>query len=415
MGLIELKQVNKHFDGNPILRNLSLHIEEGDFMTFLGPSGCGKTTTLRMIAGLEHPESGTIVIDGKLADDGRAAFHKASSERGLSLVFQSYALWPHMSVFDNVAFGLTMKKLPKPAIRAKVEEALEKMRILDLTDRYPSELSGGQQQRVAIARAIVTEPRILLLDEPLSNLDAKLRMEMRAELKRLHRELKTTIIYVTHDQVEALTLSTKIAVFFQGELVQVDTPSELYRNPATLQVADFIGNPSINFVEAFPVGAPKDGRLMTQSGLGRLDVSCESPPERGLTLAVKPEDITVRTAPEEKAIACTVYSVFPAGSETLLQLTAGNLLLMAKLLGQVELDTDSQVWITVPTEKINVYDAATGRLLSRYGKPAVEAGRIPAAAVQVQEAGTGAGPGHGHAPEADAPEAKPKEPAYLGR
>ncbi|WP_282943271.1 ABC transporter ATP-binding protein [Paenibacillus sp. RC67] len=403
MGLIELKQVSKTFDGNLVLKSLDLQVEEGDFMTFLGPSGCGKTTTLRMIAGLEHPENGLIYIDGKQVDDGAVGYHKASSDRGLSLVFQSYALWPHMSVFDNVAFGLTLTKQSKAVIRSKVEGALEKMRILNLADRYPSELSGGQQQRVAIARAIVTEPRILLLDEPLSNLDAKLRMEMRSELKRLHRELKTTIIYVTHDQVEALTLSTKIAVFFQGELVQVDTPKELYRNPATLQVADFIGNPSINFVKAVPVGSLKDGKLMTSSGLGRLEVSCESLASgKELMLALRPEDITVGPAPQANGIRCSVTSVFPAGSETLLQLQTGDVQLMAKLLGQAELDLNSEVWITIPLEKVNVYDAGSGSLLSRYSSPSAEE----------QQKSSMLNSSEGTAEKA---EADWKEPAYLGR
>ena len=402
MGLIELKQVSKTFDGNPVLKSLNLQVEEGDFMTFLGPSGCGKTTTLRMIAGLEHPENGQIYIGGKQVDDGAAGYHKASADRGLSLVFQSYALWPHMSVFDNVAFGLTLTKQPKAVIRSKVDGALEKMRILHLAERYPSELSGGQQQRVAIARAIVTEPRILLLDEPLSNLDAKLRMEMRSELKRLHRELKTTIIYVTHDQVEALTLSTKIAVFFQGELVQVDTPKELYRNPATLQVADFIGNPSINFVEAAPAASPKGGTLMTSSGLGRLEVSCESAPGKELVLAVRPEDITVWPEPQANGICCSVTSVFPAGSETLLQLQTGEVQLMAKLLGQVELELNSEVWITIPLEKVNVYDADSGRLLSRYGSPSRE---------ELQKAKLPNSTGG----NIEKMKAEGKEPAYLGR
>lgn len=229
MNAIELRQIHVHVQRKHILKGIDLTIEEGDFVTLLGPSGCGKTTLLRTIAGLQKLNEGMVVISGNRVADGSLAYHLDPAKRGVSLVFQSYALWPHMTVFDNVAFGLQVRKQPKAEVRRSVMAALDKMRISELADRYPGELSGGQQQRVAIARAIVTSPSILLLDEPLSNLDAKLRTEMRAELKRLHRELGTTIVYVTHDQHEAITLSTKVAVFFGGELVQADTPRELYR------------------------------------------------------------------------------------------------------------------------------------------------------------------------------------------
>ena len=224
MSRIELKKVNKYYDKVHILKDVDLVIEQGDFMTLLGPSGCVKTTTLRVISVLENPQSGEVIIDGVRVADPHMGKFAPPSRRNLNLVFQSYALWPHMTVFQNVAFGLTIQKLPKQEIAEKVMSALERMQIGEYAHRYPSELSGGQQQRVAIARAIVSQPKILLLDEPLSNLDAKLRVDMRAELKRLHKELNTTIIYVTHDQVEALTLSSKIAVYFDGVLTQCNTP-----------------------------------------------------------------------------------------------------------------------------------------------------------------------------------------------
>ncbi|TBL75642.1 ABC transporter ATP-binding protein [Paenibacillus thalictri] len=364
MSTIELKKVNKYFDNNHILKDLDLLIEEGDFMTLLGPSGCGKTTTLRVITGLENPEQGIITIGGKEIVNGQVSHFTPPSKRGLNLVFQSYALWPHMTVFDNVAFGLNLQKTSKAETKERVENALEKMRIFNLKDRYPSELSGGQQQRVAIARAIVTEPKILLLDEPLSNLDAKLRLEMRAELKRLHKELGTTIIYVTHDQVEALTLSTKIAVFFEGNLVQVDTPRNIYRHPADIRVADFIGNPKINFVDA--KCRYNAGSIQTESELGKLDVPCAQPPSDQVVLAIYPEDIEVSNEPIEDGIVCSVYSILPAGSETLVQLSVqGDLMILAKVIGEMEYTMGKMVWVKFPVSKVNVYDKGTGKLVSR--------------------------------------------------
>ena len=250
MSKIVLSHIDKFYGENHVLRDINLTIEDGDFMTLLGPSGCGKTTTLRVVSGLEKPQHGTMTIDDKPIIDADAAFYEAPSKRGLNLVFQSYALWPHMTVFQNVAFGLKIKKMRKAEIEETVMRALKTMRIEEYRNRYPNELSGGQQQRVAIARAIASSPKLLLLDEPLSNLDARLRIDMRAELKRLHKETGTTIIYVTHDQVEALTMSTKIALFKEGEISQIDTPLGLYTNPIDLQAADFIGNPRINFIDA---------------------------------------------------------------------------------------------------------------------------------------------------------------------
>ncbi len=377
MSRIELNKVNKFYDKVHILKDVDLVIEQGDFMTLLGPSGCGKTTTLRVISGLENPQSGTVVIDGQSVADPVTGKFAPPSKRNLNLVFQSYALWPHMTVFDNVAFGLTVKKEPKSEIKKKVMAALEKMQIAEYAERYPSELSGGQQQRVAIARAIVSQPKILLLDEPLSNLDAKLRVDMRAELKRLHKDLKTTIIYVTHDQVEALTLSSKIAVYFEGVLTQCNTPSEIYNNPSTLKVAEFIGNPKINFIKGV-VNDMEKGQLKVKSSFGEISLKdidardsgivklfSENNPGSEVTLAIRPEDILVSREKAEGAFPCTVVSILPAGSETLLELEMGDSLLMAKEIGQHRYEMGDVLFATLKQERMNVYENGEGSLVVR--------------------------------------------------
>ncbi|MEM2414106.1 MAG: ABC transporter ATP-binding protein, partial [Sulfolobales archaeon] len=236
---IELVQVSKRFGKVLAVDKVSVEIEKGEFFTFLGPSGCGKTTTLRIIAGLEIPDEGRVIMDG--ADITYLPPHK----RDTAMVFQNYALWPHMTVFENVAYGLKVRKYPKEEIRRKVKEVLELVRLEGLEDRYPTQLSGGQQQRVALARALVVEPKALLLDEPLSNLDAKLRIEMREELKRIQKSLNITAVYVTHDQEEAMVLSDRIAVMNRGRVVQIGSPEELYGRPKTLFVATFIGKYNI--------------------------------------------------------------------------------------------------------------------------------------------------------------------------
>lgn len=375
MSRIELNGINKYYGDSHILKDLDLVVEDGDFMTLLGPSGCGKTTTLRVIAGLEAPRRGTLKIDGVTAADGEALFNMPPAKRGVNLVFQSYALWPHMTVAENVAFGLAIRKTPKAEMRDLVDGALERMRIAEYANRYPSELSGGQQQRVAIARSIVSKPRILLLDEPLSNLDAKLRIEMRSELKRLHSELKTTVVYVTHDQVEALTMSTKIAVFFEGRLVQCGTPKQVYGNPADVRVADFIGNPSINFLSC---EAKAEGDvLVTESGLGRIAfggmaarnsaAGMKDRMDEGFagpaTLAIRPEHVSVLRSAAPGAVEARIYSAMPAGSETLIHCNVQGTTILAKAIGQEEFSSDQKVWLTLQTDRINVYGGEAGTLM----------------------------------------------------
>ncbi len=369
MSKIVLKNIDKFYGKNHVLKNLDLTIEDGEFMTLLGPSGCGKTTTLRVVAGLEKPQNGFIYMDEKEIVNAKEMHFEPPIKRSLNLVFQSYALWPHMTVYENVAFGLTIKKLPKSEIKKKVGIALDRMQIGEYSGRYPSELSGGQQQRVAIARAIVSEPKLLLLDEPLSNLDAKLRVDMRSELKRLHQELGTTVIYVTHDQVEALTMSTRIAIFFEGILAQVDTPQNIYNNPADLRVADFIGNPRINLVNC---KARKEGdQLKIESDIGTMFFKHDDlvtgdikPVEFDCVLGIRPEQITISAQKtDDRQIKATVYASMPAGSESLIQIRIGESNLLAKEIGVANYTSDQIVYISIDPDKTNVFDAESKKLI----------------------------------------------------
>ena len=370
MSQFVLKNIDKFYGSNHVLKNLNLTVNDGEFMTLLGPSGCGKTTTLRVIAGLEKPQNGTIEMDGHLVVNAKELYFEDPGKRGMNLVFQSYALWPHMTVFQNVAFVLNVQKVPKEETKRRVMDALERMRIEQYADRYPSELSGGQQQRVAIARAIVSQPKVLLLDEPLSNLDAKLRIDMRSEIKRLHHEMGTTIVYVTHDQVEALTMSTRIAIFFEGELEQVAAPMDLYQNPISLRVADFIGNPRINFVEG-QAKRGEDGGLVVTSSLGRMSFTAdcltdELPAQSSfdVVLGIRPEKIGICSQNGDGAIAASVYATQPAGSETTIHLKMGDdSVVLAKEMGIRNYAVDQVVHVKIAPDKLNVFAKETGRLI----------------------------------------------------
>ena len=309
--LIRLRDLCMAFDDEPVLDHINLYINDKEFLTLLGPSGCGKTTTLRIIGGFATPTSGDVLFDGVRIND------VPPYQRQINTVFQKYALFPHLNVYENIAFGLRMQKLPESEIDDRVTEMLEIVSLKGFENRRVTSLSGGQQQRVAIARAIVSEPRLLLLDEPLSNLDAKLRVDMRAELKRLHHETGTTIIYVTHDQVEALTMSTRIALYRKGELVQVAPPLELYDNPVNLYTADFIGNPSINFVKG--TAQVEAGGMRVDSPLGQLGFErgdmTEAAPQSGsvdVTIGVRPEQLSIsRQADDAHWVEGHVYSGMP--------------------------------------------------------------------------------------------------------
>jgi len=358
---IGIDNVVKKYGDTTIIPDLSAFIKNGEFFTLLGPSGCGKTTLLRMIAGFNSIEGGTIKFDDKVINDIPA------QKRNIGMVFQSYAIFPHLTVRQNVEYGLKIRKVPKEHMKERVDEILKVVKIDEYQDRLPERLSGGQQQRVALARAIVIHPQVLLMDEPLSNLDAKLRIEMRSEIKRLHQELGTTIIYVTHDQTEALTMSTKIAIFFEGVLEQVAPPMELYQNPASLRVADFIGNPKVNFL---PGKARVAGDTMTvESVLGtasydRKSFTGEAPGDGSFeaVVGVRPELVEILDGPAEGSIEAEVYSVMPAGSETTIYLEVGGERILSKQNGLKQYSPDQKVWLRINPDKMNVFCKDSGRL-----------------------------------------------------
>lgn len=376
MSRIVLEHIDKYYGDNRVLKDINLTIEDGDFMTLLGPSGCGKTTTLRVISGLEKPQNGTMTIDGVTMIDAANLFFEEPSKRGLNLVFQSYALWPHMTVYQNISFGLKIKKLSKAEIDKRVMDSLKTLRIDQYKDRYPNELSGGQQQRVAIARAIASNPKLLLLDEPLSNLDARLRIDMRVELKRLHQETGTTIVYVTHDQLEAMTMSTKVALFRAGEIAQVATPLELYTNPVDIETADFVGSPRINLIDGKAI---YDGNTLKVSSIlgnyicekSTLKVEEEIPlnKEFDCVLGVRPELIAIHTKKPDGAnvIEASVYATQPAGPETILSLDVQGTVISALLVDLHRYETNQRVWVSLDPKRINIFNKNTQRLI-RYAE-----------------------------------------------
>lgn len=361
---LQLKGLKKIYEEEKGLKNLDLEIEEGSFVTLLGPSGCGKTTTLNLLGGFIQPDSGHILLEGEDITG------LPPERRPVSTVFQSYALFPHLNVLDNVCYGLRFFRGMKKKEAAPI--AMEELKTVGLSGYETArigELSGGQQQRVALARAMATGPKILLLDEPLSNLDAKLRVDMRAELKRLHHETGTTIIYVTHDQVEALTMSTRIALYRKGELVQVAPPLELYDNPVNLYTADFIGNPSINFVKG--TAQVEAGGMRVDSPLGQLGFErgdmTEAAPQSGsvdVTIGVRPEQLSIsRQADDAHWVEGHVYSGMPAGSETLVSVRVGDTMLTVKELGSTHYASDEPVYLGFNPKKVNVFETKSENLI----------------------------------------------------
>ncbi len=362
MAEVEVRNITKRFGKVVAVYKVSFKVHSGEFFTLLGPSGCGKTTTLRIIAGLEDPDEGEVLIDGKVVND------LPPKERDVAMVFQNYALYPHMTVYENLAFPLKMRGYPKREIDKIVREVAKLLRIEDLLDRKPRELSGGQQQRVALGRALVRRPKVFLMDEPLSNLDAKLRVYMRAELKRLQKELKITTIYVTHDQVEAMTMSDRIAVMNAGRIMQIGTPHDLYYKPANLFVAGFIGSPPMNFIDATYV--EKDGEHYLDAGTVRIKIPewmakeiKKSAASEELVIGIRPEHIKVYTEERPGTFPAKVYVIEPLGGETIIDFKLDDKIYKAKYPGELHLQPGDTVYIELDLDKMHIFDKKTEKAI----------------------------------------------------
>jgi multiple sugar transport system ATP-binding protein len=344
---ITLQHLSKSFGHSVVVDDLSLEIKDGEFVVLLGPSGCGKTTTLRMIAGLEQATSGEILIEGRRVNE------VPPQRRDVAMVFQSYALYPHMTVADNIGYPLRIRKLDREEISAKVRETASMLEIEPLLARKPRELSGGERQRVALARAIVRSPRAFLMDEPLSNLDAKLRLQMRAELKRLQKKLATTTVYVTHDQAEAMTLGHRVAVMQKGKLQQFDTPLEIYHHPANRFVAEFVGAPGMNFF----AGEVSGNQFIS----GELKVAMSVPIKTDhAVLGIRPEHIDISLTPRDGWVPARVYVTELMGNEVFVFLEMGSERIVARAPADFRADVDTMVWISLNIQRLHYFDANTG-------------------------------------------------------
>ena len=363
MATVTFDHVWKRFGDFAAVKDLNLEIQDGEFMVLVGPSGCGKTTSLRMIAGLEEVTEGNLKIGDRVVND------VAPKDRDIAMVFQSYALYPHMSIYDNMAFGLKLRKVPKAQIDARVKDAA---RILNLENlqKKPRELSGGQRQRVALGRAIVREPAVFLMDEPLSNLDAKLRVQTRAEIARLHQRLGTTTVYVTHDQVEAMTMGTRIAVMDKGELQQVGTPQDLYEHPRKLFVAGFIGSPAMNFVNVTRDGTEVKGEGITLPIPTRYRSRAEG--SNALVAGFRPEHLELGDQPNSATIRAKADVVEFLGDEELLHVTVpgheGDV--VAVVSSEHRVKPGDILDLKLPLEKLHLFDKETGDSLAQsVGEP----------------------------------------------
>ncbi|HNR02220.1 MAG TPA: ABC transporter ATP-binding protein [Anaerolineaceae bacterium] len=355
---IIINNLTKKFGDVVAVNDVSVTIEPRTFLTLLGPSGCGKTTLLRCISGLEDPDEGEIYIGDRLIYSHVKGISVPPGQRELGMVFQNYALWPHMTVYKNMTFALEMQKLSKEEMDRRVKQSLEEVKMTGYEGRYPREMSGGQQQRIALARMLAYRPKVFLMDEPLSNLDARLRMDMRTELKRLHHLSDATTIYVTHDQLEAMTMSSNIAVMKEGVIQQMDTPDKVYHYPANLFVADFIGNPKINLLEGWISG-------QDLVDLGKFNVPAHTYRKTGeVTLAVHPEDICIHPEPVEGGVEFIAYSVLPSGADTTIIAHKGDTELIVKEMGVSKIAMDQKIWLTFNKDAVNLYDKASGKLVT---------------------------------------------------
>jgi len=353
---IEFRNVTKSFGDTKVVDSLSLEIRDGEFVVLLGPSGCGKTTTLRMLAGLESVTSGDITINRERIND------VPTQHRDLAMVFQSYALYPHMTIAENIGYPLRVRKVNQVERAERVQQVAAMLEIESLLERKPRQLSGGERQRVALARAIVREPRAYLMDEPLSNLDARLRVQMRGELKRLQHQLGTTTIYVTHDQAEAMTLASRVAVMKKGRLQQFETPLNIYNHPANRFVAEFVGSPSMNFID----GEISAGTFVSEA----LRMAVNTEVAGRVTMGIRPEHIEVLTSPQDGAIAASVYVTELMGNETFVFLTVGPHRLIARAPAEFRAEVESSVCLRVAHDKAHFFDPETEECLPQRRKGA---------------------------------------------
>jgi len=346
MAKVVLKNLTKRWGDFIGVKDQSLTIHDREFLVLLGPSGCGKTTTMRMIAGLEEPTSGEIWIGERMVNDD------LPKDRDVAMVFQNYGLYPHMTIFDNIAYPLKVRGTPKAEIAPRVEKAASKVELAEFLHRKPKALSGGQRQRVALARAIVRTPKVFLMDEPLSNLDAKLRVTMRAELKHLSRELKITTVYVTHDQIEAMTLADRVAVMKQGAIQQLGTPDEIYNDPENLFVAGFIGSPAMNLIH----GSIRGGAFVTRGGTVLTSIEAEDRAEA--ILGVRADDLTIHE-PGHGQIDATIYAFENTGEATLLTVQWGAQRAIARGDRHLRKDQDDTVGLSLASEHLYLFDPET--------------------------------------------------------
>ena len=351
MASVSFQNVQKAFGSTKVIHGIDFEIDEGEFMVLVGPSGCGKSTLLRMLAGLEDISDGTIAIDGKVVNDVE------SKDRDIAMVFQSYALYPHMTVAENMGFSLRLRRADATLIAQRVAQAAKILNLDPYLHRYPRELSGGQRQRVAMGRAIVRDPRVFLFDEPLSNLDAKLRVAMRSEIKALHQRLSTTTVYVTHDQVEAMTMADRIVVMQDGRVEQIGSPLQLYDRPDNLFVAQFIGSPAMNIVSGTLRRQAGAAHVETESGL-RWPLNGQGGSDgQPVIYGVRPEHVSL--AGEDAPVQAEVIVVEPTGAETELLLQAGGDQIICVLHGRTQVQPGDRVGLTIEVDEVHLFDAAT--------------------------------------------------------
>jgi multiple sugar transport system ATP-binding protein len=356
---VSLRNLHKRFGKTEVIHGVDLEVADGEFVVLVGPSGCGKSTTLRMIAGLEEASGGEIAIAGRVVNN------LEPKDRNIAMVFQNYAIYPHMTVHRNIGFGLHSAKLDKAEKDKRIREAAAILDLTDLLDRRPSQLSGGQRQRVAIGRAMVRNPSVFLFDEPLSNLDAQLRAQMRLEIKKLHQSLNSTIVFVTHDQIEAMTLANRIVIMKEGRIQQIGSPTEVYQNPANIFVAQFIGSPSMNLVPG-----TSEGGTITLDGIGAIPWPTRGGPAievgRKLVLGVRPDDLHVVEAPSESSLQleAKVSVVEPLGPEALIYAQVNGRELVAKAEGRQPPEVGATVLLSAPSEELHIFDAKTEKALA---------------------------------------------------